>query len=285
MTDAFRARRSALYMPASNTRALQKARSLDCDMVIIDLEDAVAPETKDEARGAAIATVAEGGFGRREVIVRVNASDTPWGSADLEALSGCVADGILVPKVGRPQDLAVYRAAVGKDMPLWAMIETCEAILNLRELAAAAEGYGVVGWVAGTNDLAKEMRCALTPERAPLIPALAMMVTAARSCGIAVLDGVFNDIDDAAGLASQSATAASMGFDGKTLIHPGQIDACNAAFTPSEMEVERARVIVEAFARDENRDKGVLRVEGRMVERLHLEQAKATLALIDAITG
>lgn len=285
MLSTARARRSALYMPASNVRAMEKAKALSCDVVILDLEDSVAPDAKDVARANVIAAVKAGGYGRQEVVIRINGFDTPWGADDIAAVNGAKVDAVLVPKISSRQDIERYRALLGSDFTIWAMIETCDATLRLLELAEASADFGVGCWVAGTNDLAKEMRCGLTVDRAPLMSALAMMITAARSRSIAVLDGVYNDLNDDCGLHAQCSTGAAFGFDGKTLIHPRQIDICNAAFSPSQQEIAWSRKIVEIFALPENRSNGVLRIDGRMVERLHLAQAKAVLALADLITG
>jgi citrate lyase subunit beta/citryl-CoA lyase len=281
--SAARPRRSVLYLPAANPRAIEKARTLPCDVVILDLEDAVAPEAKEDARGAAVAAVRAGGFGPRELVVRVNGLDTPWGAADMVALSEAPPDAILVPKVSGPGDLSAYADLAGA--PLWAMIETCAAILRLEALAAAAGESGVRTWVMGTNDLAKEMRCPLTTEREALKAALSMSVVAARAHGLTVLDGVFNDIADAAGLEHQCAQALAFGFDGKTLIHPSQVEAANRAFTPDPDAVARARAVVAAFAAPENAGKGVLKVDGRMVERLHLAEAERLMAVAEAISS
>jgi len=271
-------------MPASNVRAIEKARTLPSDVVILDLEDAVAPDAKEVARANVIEALAQGGFGRQEVVVRVNGLDTPWGEADIEAVAGIGADALLVPKIASRHDVARYRTAIGSDGAIWAMIETCDAILRLVDLAEAAAEFGVNCWVAGTNDLANEMRCALRIDRAPLVPALTQMVVAARSRSIAVLDGVFNDLDEEDGLRQQCVQGAAFGFDGKTLIHPKQIDVCNASFSPSPQEVAWSRRIVDVFDLPENNEKGVLRIDGRMVERLHLAQARAVLALDELIT-
>lgn len=284
MTHA-RPRRSALYMPAANARAIEKARELACDVVILDLEDAVAPDAKETARGQAVEAVRAGGFGPREVVIRVNGLDTPWGAADLGAAAAAGPDAVLVPKVSAPEDLAAYAAALGGGARLWAMIETCLAVLRLDALGAAAADSGAEAWVVGSNDLAKEMRCSPGVERAPLQPALALAVTAARAHGLAVLDGVFNDIADADGFARQCAQGLAFGFDGKTLIHPSQIDPANRAFTPDAVEVAQARAVAAAFDRPENAGKGVLKVEGRMVERLHLAEARRLIAVAEAIAA
>ncbi len=285
MSLQVRPRRSALYLPASNARALEKSRTLACDVVILDLEDAVAPDAKAEARAAAVEAVRAGGFGLREVVVRVNGLDTPWGAADLGAMAQARPDAVLAPKISAPGDLAAYARALGAEVRLWAMIETCRAVLALDALGAASAEAGVVAWVVGANDLAKEMRCTPGPDRTPLVPALAGAVTAARAYGLAVLDAVYNDIADASGLARECAQGAAFGFDGKSLIHPSQIEAANAAFRPGPDVIAWARTVAAAFDLPENAGKGVLKVEGRMVERLHLEDARRVLALADAIAA
>ncbi|HEX7943617.1 MAG TPA: CoA ester lyase [Phenylobacterium sp.] len=284
MTTA-RPRRSALYMPASNARAIEKARELPCDVVILDLEDAVAPDAKEEARANALAAVRAGGFGPREVVIRVNGLDTPWGQADLKAANAAKPDAILVPKISAPEDLAQVRRRVAEPMPIWAMIETCAAIFRLDALGAESVNEGVDAWVMGSNDLAKEMRCALTVEREALMTALSLSVMAARAHRIAILDGVFNEIADAEGLARQCTQAAALGFDGKSLIHPSQVGPANAAFTPAGEAVAWARRVVDAFGRPEAAGKGVLKVEGRMVERLHFAEAERLIEVADAIAA
>ena len=278
---ANRPRRSALYMPAANARAIEKARELPCDVVILDLEDAVAPDAKDVAREQAVEAVRAGGFGRREVVIRVNGLDTPWGLEDLAAVINARPDAILVPKVSSAHDVRAYGAAEAGGVPLWAMVETCASLFALSEIAGA--GAGLAALVIGTNDLAKEMRCRLTVERAALAGPLSLAVAGARAHGLVILDGVFNGIDDDAGLARQCDQGAEFGFDGKTLIHPRQIEAANRAFTPAEEEVEWSQAIVAAFDSPENAAKGVIRVEGRMVERLHLVEARRLIAVADAI--
>lgn len=273
VTASRRPRRSALYLPASNPRAIAKARTLACDVVILDLEDAVAPDLKNAARAAAVAAIAEGGFGTRELVVRANARSTPWGAADLAALARARPAAVLVPKVETGADVAACAAALDA-VPVWAMIETPRAVLGVADIAAAA---GLAGLVMGTNDLAKDMGATPGDDRLPLLGFLAATVAAARAYGLAALDGVFNAIDDTAGLAAQCRQAKRFGFDGKTLIHPGQIAACNAAFAPDTDEIAEARAIVAAFALPDNRDKGAIRLDGRMVERLHLEQAHQVL--------
>jgi citrate lyase subunit beta/citryl-CoA lyase len=280
-----RPRRSALYLPGSNARAIEKARTLPCDAVILDLEDSVAPDAKAAARALTAEAVRAGGFGARELVVRVNGLDTPWGAEDLAAAVEAGPNAVLVPKVAAPADLAAYREALGGRVPLWAMIETCQAVFALDALGGASAGAGVVCWVIGTNDLVKEMRCRPGAERAPLVPALAMSVMAARAYGLAILDGVYNDIPDLDGLARECAQGADLGFDGKSLIHPTHLEIANRAFSPEAQAVAWARTVAQAFDSPENSGKGVLKVEGRMVERLHLAQAKRLIAVADAIAA
>lgn len=277
-----RPRRSALYMPAANARAIEKARELPCDVIILDLEDAVAPEAKTLARDQAVAAARAGGFGRREVVIRINGLDTPWGLEDLAAAIDARPDAILVPKVSSAHDVRAYGAAEAGGVPLWAMVETCAALFALGEIAGSE---GLAALVVGANDLAKEMGCRLTPQRAALTGPLSLILAAGRAHGLAVLDGVFNDIEDDAGLAAQCAQGLEFGFDGKTLIHPRQVEAANAAFSPSAEEVAWSRVVVAAFDSAENAGKGVLKVEGRMVERLHLAQARRVIAVAEVIAA
>jgi len=275
-----RPRRSALYMPASNPRAIEKARSLPCDVVILDLEDAVAPEAKAEARDRAVATAREGGFGDRELVIRVNALGTPWAEEDMAAAATSGADAILAPKVGDAETVRRYHAAMAAapaGTGFWAMIETSRAIFRLDAIAEAMEARPGA-FVLGTNDLAKEMGARLTVERTPFLGMMAMAVAAAKGHGLSILDGVYNGFDDEAGLDRQCAEARLYGFDGKTLIHPRQIDAANRAFSPDAAEIAWARAAVEGFAAPENAGKGAIRVGGEMVERLHLDQARAILA-------
>jgi citrate lyase subunit beta/citryl-CoA lyase len=278
-----RPRRSALYMPASNARALDKARTLACDVVILDLEDAVAPDAKEAARSQAVEAARAGGFGRREVVVRVNGLSTPWGEADLAAAAACEPDAILVPKISGPADLAAYDRALQGRTRLWAMMETCAAVFALDALAGA--GGRLEALVVGGNDLAKEMRCRPGVDRLPLAAALSLTVAAARAHGLAAIDGVFNEIEDADGFARQCAQGADFGFDGKSLIHPSQIGPANAAFSPDPQEVAWAHIVVAAFDSPENAGKGVLRVEGGMVELLHLDEARRLIAVSEAIAG
>lgn len=274
-----RPRRSALFLPASNPRAIAKARGLACDVVILDLEDAVAPEAKREARAAAVAAAREGGFGGRELVVRVNGLDGAWGADDLAALAGVPVDAVLLPKVSGPDVLAAARSRI--DVPLWAMIETCRAMLNLRAIVEASPRV----LLAGTNDLAKEMRCRPGVDRAPLVPLLAQIVVAARSAGLVALDGVSNVIDDPDAVELECRQGLQLGFDGKTLIHPSQVAPANRVFSPDLEEIAWAEAVVAAFALPEHKGRGAIRVEGRMVERLHLEQARRTLAATEGSAG
>ncbi len=281
-----RRRRSALYMPASNPRAIAKARSLACDVVILDLEDAVAPDEKATARDRVVAEVGTGGFGTRELVVRINALDTPWGADDIAALRGIGVDAVLVPKISGAADLAAVRAALGTDgPPIWAMIETCGGVLELPAIARAAAGSRLTALIAGTNDLAKELRCRPGVDRMPLIPALMAIVTAARAAGLVALDGVCNALDDPTRLVAEAEQGAGLGYDGKTLIHPAQIAAANTAFGPTPDQLEWAQTVVAAFADGATADKGAIRLDGQMVERLHLAEAEAMLAQADQPEG
>src|SRR5215469_3493462 len=286
-----RPRRSVLYMPGANARALEKAKTLPCDAVILDLEDAVAPAAKEMAR-AQVVTAAAGGFGPREVIVRINGLDTPWWRDDLAAVAKAHPDGILVPKVSTPRHLhtiaeRLIDIAAGHNTSLWAMIETPLAIVNAAEIAATAREAEsrLAGLVIGTNDLARETRAKLKPGRAPMVPWLAAAVLAGHAYGIDVLDGVYNDIADEEGFRRECAEGRDMGFDGKTLIHPNQIAPCNSAFSPSEADVAQARKIIAAFELPENLAKGVVQLDGRMVERMHADIARRTVAIADAIAA
>ncbi len=274
-----RRRRTALYMPASNARAIAKARDLACDVVILDLEDAVAPDEKARAREQVVAEVRSGGFGDRELVVRINGLDTPWGADDAAAVGAIGADAVLVPKVSRVDDLAAVRTLLGAEgPPVWAMIETCAGVLALPSLAAAAGPMRLAALVAGTNELAKERRCRPGVDRMPLVAALAGIVMAARAAGIAALDGVCNALDAPERLAAECAQGAMLGFDGKTLIHPAQLVAAHAAFGPSAEDLAWAHGVIAAFAVPENADKGAIRLDGQMVERLHLAEAEAMVA-------
>lgn len=282
-----RPRRSALYMPGSNPRAVAKARTLPADAVMLDLEDSVAPDAKAAAREAVAAAVREGGFGRREVVIRVNGPATEWGPEDLRAAIAAQPDAILLPKVSAPEEIAAVEAMLGPDSKtrIWAMIETPLAILRIEAIAAAARGGAspFSCMILGTNDLAKETRARLVPGRAPMLPWLATVLAAGRAHGLDVLDGVYNGLKDPEGFRAECEQGRDLGMDGKTLIHPDQIAVANEIFAPPAAEIEAARAVIAAFALPENRGKGVISLGGRMVERLHAEMAQRTVALADAI--
>jgi citrate lyase subunit beta/citryl-CoA lyase len=287
-----RPRRTVLYMPGSNARALDKARTLPVDGVILDLEDAVAPDAKEQARAQVVEAVKAGGFGAREVFVRVNGIDTPWHADDLAAAAHAAPDVILLPKISMVDQLELIGQRL-LDMKcdlktrVWAMIETPIAIFNIQALAAEARDSEtrLSGFVMGTNDLAKETRARLIPGRQPMLPWLATCVLAAHAYGIDILDGVYNDLSDPQGFERECAQARDLGFDGKTLIHPNQIGPCNSAFSPSSEDIVQARKMIAAFDLPENRDKGVVQVDGRMVERMHAEMARRTVAIAEAIAA
>lgn len=281
-----RPRRSALYMPASNLKAIEKAKTLPCDAVILDLEDAVAPEAKETARQNAVDAVRAGDFGRRELIIRVNGLDTPWGEADLRAAAEAAPDAVLVPKVNDAGDVARYDGRLsraGERTRLWCMIETARSLFHLEGIAAAKETSRLDAWVMGANDLAKETGARIVPGRAPFFAALGLAVAAGKSRQLTLLDGVYNGLEDDAGLEAECRQGLEFGFDGKTLIHPRQVEICNRVFTPAPDEVAFARAVISAFALPENADKGAIRVEGKMAERLHLAQAEKLVAQAEAV--
>jgi citrate lyase subunit beta/citryl-CoA lyase len=287
-----RPRRSVLYMPGSNPRVFEKAKSLPADALILDLEDAVAPEAKETARAQVCASVAAGGYGGREVVIRINGLETPWGGADLEAAAEASPDAVLVPKVGCGDDIArvtegLAAAGAPERIRLWAMIETPLAILNIAEIAGAARlpGARLACFVMGTNDLVKETRADLSKNRRPALYWLSAAVTAARAYGLDALDGVYNSFKDAEGFRRECVHGRALGFDGKTLIHPDQIAVANEVFAPPEAEVAWARRIIAAFDLPESKGKGVITVEGRMVELMHAEMARRTVAIAEAIAG
>jgi citrate lyase subunit beta / citryl-CoA lyase len=284
-----RPRRSCLYMPGANAKALEKAKTLAADVLLLDLEDSVAPEAKAEARAQVAAAVKAGGYGKREVIVRVNALATPWGRDDIAAAGAAGPDGMLAPKVEsaaevKALDEAMSAAGFSANASLWVMIETPRAIFNLAEIAAAARGTRLSCFVMGLNDLAKETRARAGATRAPFHAAMSLSVSAARLEGLTAIDGVYNDISDAAGFEAECRQGLEFGFDGKTLIHPSQIDAANAVFAPTSEEIARAHAVIAAFALPENAGKGVIKVDGRMTELLHLEEAKRVVAVSEAIS-
>ncbi|MCC5947488.1 MAG: CoA ester lyase [Nitriliruptoraceae bacterium] len=285
-TETLRPRRSVLYLPGANERALVKARDLPCDGLILDLEDAVAPDAKPDARARVAEAVAERGFGHREVAIRVNGLDTPWFDDDVRAAAAAGPDVVLVPKVSSVGDVARIEAALeAADAPsttvAWAMLETPHAVLRAEAIAAASPR--LTGFVLGTNDLVKELDAAHVPGRAPVLPSLAWCLLAVRAAGKVALDGVFNDLDDAEGFAAECRQGREMGFDGKTLIHPKQLEACNRIFAPSEEALVEARTVIEAFDAAGAAGQGVVTVGGRMIEQLHVDQAQRVLAVQAAI--
>jgi citrate lyase subunit beta/citryl-CoA lyase len=276
-----RPRRSVLYMPGANTRAVEKAKTIAADALILDLEDSVAPDLKAEARANVAAAVRAGGYGRRELVIRVNGLDTPWGMDDLKAAADVKPDAILVPKVSTPYD--VHRAAEGlpPGVALWAMMETPLAILNARDIAAA--GAPLSCFVLGTNDLVKDTRTTAGGGRFALLPMLTTCVLAARAFGLDVIDGVYNDFKDEAGFRAECQQGRGLGMDGKTLIHPSQVAVCNEVFSPAASEIEWAKRIIATYAAPENSAKGVITIDGKMVERLHLAMAERVAEIAEAI--
>jgi citrate lyase subunit beta/citryl-CoA lyase len=273
-------------MPGANTRALEKARSLAADVLIFDLEDAVAPDAKEAARANVVAAAKSKSYGKREIVIRCNGISTAWGKADVAAIATSGADAILVPKVESAGDVAAIvdllsAAGAPKSMAVWAMMETPRGFLNADQVSGAHERLQLL--VMGTNDLVKDMRARHTPMRLPMVTALGLGMLAARAHGLTILDGVYNDIQDAEGFRAVCQQGVEMGFDGKTLIHPTQIEPCNEAFAPSAAEIEMAGKIVAAFKSAQAEGKGVVTIDGRMIENLHVEQAERALALAAAI--
>ncbi|HEY0224126.1 MAG TPA: CoA ester lyase [Pseudolabrys sp.] len=287
-----RPRRSVLYMPGSNARALEKAKTLPADGVILDLEDSVAPDAKETARQQVAGAVKAGGFGAREVFIRTNGVDTAWFSEDLTAAALAAPDGIVVPKISSPEQLEtigqrLFDLGTDQKTRIWAMIESPQAVFNVLSIAACAQDSEtrLAGFVMGTNDIAKDTRARQVPGRWPMIGWLMNCIAAARIYGIDMLDGVYNNIGDAEGFVKECEQGRDMGFDGKTLIHPNQIEPCNKVFSPSPEEVAWARTMIGAFDLPENKTKGVVSIDGKMVERLHAEMARRTVAIADAIAA
>jgi len=283
-----RPRRSCLYMPGANERALEKARTLPADTLILDLEDAVAPDAKLAAREAILSAVKQGGYGYREIVVRMNGLGTEWGAEDLKMAVSSGAKAVLAPKVEsaadiRALDKALTEAGAPADFGLWVMIEMPKAILHIEDIAATAAETRLTTFVMGTNDLAKEYRARMTRDRIAFQTALQLTIAAARAYGVTAIDGVFNDIKDEDGLIFECEQGRDLGFDGKTLIHPSQLDTANRVFAPSHNDVEQARAVIEAFADPANAGKGVLKVNGKMTELLHLDEARRTVAMDEAI--
>ena len=287
MSDDLRPRRSVLYMPAANARALEKAQSIPCDAIIFDLEDAVAPDAKDMARGQACAAVTSGRYGTRELTIRCNGLDTLWGAADVAAAAQAAPSAVVIPKVGNVEylgriDASLIAAGAPATTRIWAMVETPEAVFNVREIAAYPR---VAALVMGTNDLAKELRAQQVKGRAPLLPHLATALLAARLAGKVILDGVYNDVRDTEGFEVEARQGFELGFDGKTLVHPGQVDSTNAIWAPSEADIDLARRTIAAFEEAEADGRGVVTVDGKMIENLHVDNARRTLAVADAIVA
>ncbi len=285
-TNKVRPRRSVLYMPGANTRALEKARSLAADALIFDLEDAVAPDAKEAARANVVAAAQSRSYGKREIAIRCNGLSTPWGKNDVAAIARSGADAILVPKVESAADVAAIvalldSAGAPSTMAVWAMMETPRGVLRAEEIAASHPRLAL--FIMGTNDLVKDMRARHTPLRLPMMTALGLGMLAARAHGLAILDGVYNDIQDVEGFKAACQQGVEMGFDGKTLIHPNQVAPCNEIFAPSATELQLAAKIVAAFESARAAGKGVVTVDGRMIENLHVEQAERALALAEAI--
>ncbi len=286
MTD-LRPRRSVLYMPSANERALEKAKTLPADAIIFDLEDAVAPDAKVSARAQAVAAASSGAYGRRELTIRCNGLDTPWGAEDVAAAATSGASAIVMPKVGSVAYLdevstLLDSAGAPSALTIWAMIETPTAIFDVRSIAAHPR---VSVLVMGTNDLARELRAALVPDRHPLVPHLAWALAAAREAGVVILDGVYNDIENLDGFRAECVQGAEMGFDGKTLIHPGQVDIANEVWAPTEDEILHARRVIAAFDEAVAEGRGVITVDGRMIENLHVANAQRAIAVAEAITA
>ena len=286
--DMLRPRRSVLYMPGANARALEKAKTLPADALILDLEDAVAPDAKVEARARVCEAAASGEYGNREVTIRVNGIGTEWHDEDLRAAAKAGPAAVVVPKIGSAEEvLAVVRALEAAGAPkhtkVWAMIETPGAILRAESIAAAHER--LTGLVMGTNDLVKELRAQRVPDRAPMLTSLSIAILAARAAGKLIFDGVYNDVKDLDGYEAEVRQGRAMGFDGKTLIHPGQIALCNEIFSPADAEIAHARRVIEAFEQAQREKLGVATVDGRMIENLHVEEARRVLAIADAIAA
>ena len=283
--SVLRPRRSALYMPAANERALEKAKSISTDAIIFDLEDAVSPDAKDIARAQAVVAVNSGEYGKRELTIRCNALATPWGHDDIKAAAKTCVSAVVIPKINSVAEVdevsaALDAAGAPKEMSIWAMIETPTAIMDCRAIAAHPR---VAVLVMGTNDLAKELRAAQVPGRHSLVPSLHMALLAAREADKPVLDGVYNDIKNADGFRAECVQGAEMGFDGKTLIHPDQVAIANEVWSPSEAEVEHARRVIAAFDEALAAGKGVVQLDGRMIENLHVANAQRAIAIADAI--
>jgi citrate lyase subunit beta / citryl-CoA lyase len=288
MSEQIRPRRSVLYMPGANERALEKAKGIPADALILDLEDAVAPDAKSDARERVCAAVTSGAYGSRELTIRVNGLDTQWHADDVRAAGAAGPSAIVVPKVNSAAEVRTVAgeleaAGAPEHTLIWAMIETPIAMFNALEIASASPRLAVL--VMGTNDLAKELHASHVPGRAPLLTGIGLSLLAARAAGKEILDGVYNDITNAEGFADEARQGREMGFDGKTLIHPSQVEPCNAAFAPSEAEVAEAEAIIAAFDEATAAGRGVVTVNGRMIENLHVDNARRVLAVNAAIAA
>ena len=286
LNDDLRPRRSVLYMPGANERALEKAKSLPADALILDLEDAVAPDAKIDARARVCFAAGSGEYGRKEITIRANGLDTPWHADDIRAIAEAGPAGVVVPKINSAADVAaVERALEAAGAPdhtrIWAMLETPIAMLHAEQIATSSERLAVL--VMGTNDLAKELHAEHVPGRQPLVFGLSQCLMAARMAGKVILDGVYNDIKDADGFAAECVQGRQLGFDGKTLIHPSQVDPCNETFAPSELELVAARGLILAFEEAQAEGKGVATFEGRMIENMHVDNARRAIAMAEAI--
>ncbi|MFW2335669.1 HpcH/HpaI aldolase/citrate lyase family protein [Ilumatobacter sp.] len=286
MSD-LRPRRSVLYMPSSNERALEKAKAIACDALIFDLEDAVAPDAKESARANAVAAAGSGEYGHREITIRCNGLDTPWGADDLAAAATSGAAAVVIPKVNSHAYLEEIErqldaAGAPAELRIWAMIETPTALLDIRSIA---HHHRVDVLVMGTNDLVKELRTAALPDRSPLVPHLATALVGAREADKVILDGVYNDVRDPEGFLAEAEQGKALGFDGKTLVHPSQVEPTNDVWAPDGDEVDVARRVIAAFEEAEAEGRGVITVDGRMIENLHVDNARRVLAVADAIAA
>lgn len=282
-----RPRRSVLYMPSSNERALEKAKTIPCDALILDLEDAVAPDAKEQARANAVAAARSGAYGHREVTIRCNGLDTPWGADDLGAAAGSGASAVVIPKVASPGELdevagQLDAAGAPPELSIWAMVETPTALLDVRSIAHHPR---VAVLVMGTNDLVKELRLGTPSDRAPLVPHLATALLGAREAGKVILDGVYNDVRDPDGFLVEARQGRDLGFDGKTLVHPSQVEPANEVWAPTDDQVEHSRRVIDAFETAEAEGRGVITVDGRMIENLHVDEARRVLAVAEAIAA
>ena len=287
-TDDLRPRRSVLYMPGANARALEKAQTLAADALILDLEDAVAPDAKLEARDRVCEAAASGAYGHREIAIRANGLDTTWGPDDIRAAAAAGPDAVLVPKVSSVDDIATIERLITEGgaperTRIWAMLETPAGILNAADICASSARLAVL--VMGTNDITKELHAIHVPGREPLLYSLSHCLIAARAAGKVILDGVYNDIKNEDGFAAECEQGARMGFDGKTLIHPSQLEPCNRIFAPSDDEIEQSRKVIEAWDTARAEGKGVVTVDGRMIENLHVDNARRVLAVAEAIAA